>query len=235
MNREPAASKRAGWPAELAVLVSGGLDSAILVGEALRGGSTVHPLYVRHGLAWEDVEQRHLRRFLEAIRQPGLRSLTTLDLPVADLYGDHWGLTGRDVPGADTPDEAVLLPGRNVLMLAKGMLWCHREGIRTLALAVLRGNPFPDATPEFFSSFQDSANRGLGGAVQLLRPYAQLGKIEVLHRGRDLPLEGTFSCIRPSAGLHCGLCNKCAERRRAFSSAGLEDHTSYQAPLAGAR
>src|SRR5579872_6676877 len=111
-------------PPELAVLVSGGLDSAILVGEALGAGSAVHPLYVRNGLSWEPVEFQHLRRFLEAVHTPALRPLTVLEMPVADLYGDHWSVTGRGVPGADTDDGAVFLPGRNVLLLSKAMLWC---------------------------------------------------------------------------------------------------------------
>src|SRR5262245_36461186 len=108
MNREPKTT-------DLAVLVSGGLDSAILVGVALREQAPVHPLYVRHGQYWEEVELAHLRRFLDVIRQPKLRPLNVLDMPVADLYGDHWSLTGRNVPDADSPDEAVFLPGRNVL------------------------------------------------------------------------------------------------------------------------
>src|SRR5947209_1491894 len=116
-------------PPPLAVLISGGLDSAVLLGEALRDRPAVHPLYVRTGLYWEAAELQHLRRFLEALSGPALRPLHVLELPVADLYGEHWSLTGRDVPGADTPDEAVFLPGRNVLLLAKAILWCHLRDV----------------------------------------------------------------------------------------------------------
>jgi 7-cyano-7-deazaguanine synthase len=45
--------------------------------------------------------------------------------------------------------------------------------------------------------------------------------------GRELPLEHTYSCIRPVSGLHCGQCNKCAERQRAFAEAGMVDPTVY--------
>ena len=65
-------------PSALAVLVSGGLDSAILLGEALRNHAAVHPLYVRNGLSWEAVELQHLHRFLEAVHTGGLRPLTVL-------------------------------------------------------------------------------------------------------------------------------------------------------------
>jgi 7-cyano-7-deazaguanine synthase len=211
----------------LAVLASGGLDSAILLGEALRERPAVYPLYVRHGLVWEAAELHHLQRFLEAVRTPALRPLAVLEMPVADLYGGHWSLTGRGVPDADSADEAVFLPGRNVLLLAKAMLWCHLHGMPAVALAPLESNPFPDATPAFFEDFQVVVSRGIGGAVRVLRPYAGLRKAVVMHRGRGLPLELTFSCIRPVAGRHCGQCNKCAERRRAFTDAGLADPTEY--------
>jgi 7-cyano-7-deazaguanine synthase len=224
--------------AAVAVLISGGLDSAVLLADVLRGeapglrGKTyeaVHPLYVRCGLTWEPVELKHLQRFLEAVRRPALRPWRVLEMPVADLYGDHWSLTGRGVPDAASPDEAVFLPGRNVLLLAKALLWCHLNGVGAVALAPLEANPFPDATPEFFSTYQAVVNRAVGGAVRVLRPYAALDKVEVLRRGRGLPLELTFSCIRPVDGRHCGRCNKCGERRRAFAAAGIADATDYAA------
>jgi 7-cyano-7-deazaguanine synthase len=214
--------------APLAVLASGGLDSAILVAEAAAGRAAVHPLYVRHGLFWEEAELAHLRRFLQAIARPALAPLEVLEMPVADLYGPHWSITGRDVPDERSPDAAVFLPGRNVLLLAKALLWCHLHGVGTVALGTLQANPFPDATPAFFHAFEDAVSQGLGGRVQIECPYAGLSKSEVMQRGRGLPLELTFSCLRPVQGRHCGVCNKCAERRRAFAAAGMIDRTPYQ-------
>jgi len=211
----------------LAILVSGGLDSAILVGDALRSGNIVYPLYVRNGLFWESVELEHLRRFLDALRSPNLRPLYTLELPVADIYLSHWSLTGRIVPDADTPDEAVFLPGRNVLLLAKAILWCHMNHVPAVAMAPLASNPFPDATPEFFRAYESIVNQAVEGSVRVLRPYATLHKSDVMRRAGELPLGLTFSCIRPIGRLHCGRCNKCAERRRAFIDAKLGDPTEY--------
>jgi 7-cyano-7-deazaguanine synthase len=216
--------------APLAILVSGGLDSAILLGETLRAGRTVQPLYVRSGLIWEAVELDYLRRFLDALKEPKLRSLHGLDVPVNDLYPPHWSLTGRDVPDAKSPDEAVFLPGRNVLLLAKAILWCHLHSVGAVALAPLASNPFPDATPDFFRDFESIVNRAIGGSVRVFRPYAELTKRAVMQRGQGLPLELTFSCIHPVGTLHCGRCNKCAERRRAFADAQMPDPTKY-APL----
>lgn len=211
----------------VAILMSGGLDSAILLGEALRTSTQVFPLYVRCGLHWEPVELRHARRYLAALERPALQPLTLLDVPVADLDPTHWSVTGQNVPGADTPDEAVFLPGRNVLLLTKAMLWCHLRGVSAVALGVLGSNPFPDATPGFFSACEDLVNRGIGGSVRILTPFAQMHKTDVMQLGRELPLQHSFSCINPVDERHCGQCNKCQERRMAFRVAGMPDFSLY--------
>src|SRR5262249_9523389 len=147
-----------------------------------------------------------------AVDGPELQRLQVLELPVADLYGPHWSTTGRSVPGSDTPDEAVFLPGRHVLLLAKAMLSCLLHRVPAVPLARLDLNPFPESTRAFFAAYQNAVNRGIGGTVEVRRPYAGLSKVEVMRRGQGLPLGLTFSCIRPAAGRHCGCCNKCAER-----------------------
>ncbi len=186
----------------------------ILLAEAARAYPAVFPLYVRTGLRWEAVEREYLDRFLFAIRTPALQPLITLDQPVDDLYGSHWSISGEGVPDANSPDSAVFLPGRNVLLLAKPLLWCHLNGVPEIATAPLGSNPFPDATPDFYDGFAAIVSRAVEGNVRVLRPYAALHKVDVLRRGRGMPLEHTFSCIQPAHGLHCGVCNKCGAKTR---------------------
>jgi 7-cyano-7-deazaguanine synthase len=211
-----------------AALVSGGLDSAILCVELLRQFPRVVPIYIRSGLRWEDAEIRALERFLAAVRGERLDRLVRLDEPIADVYGAHWSTIGQGVPGSETADEAVYLPGRNLLLTIKAAVWCRLRDIRTLALGSLGSNPFPDSTPEFFSGLEDLLNAAMGGGLRLIRPFAALHKAEVLAIGRNLPLHLTFSCIDPVDGHHCGRCNKCAERKRGFRDAGMSDRTLYR-------
>ncbi len=215
-------------PAALAVLASGGADSSVLVADAARRGVAVHPMYVRFGLAWERVEEAHLRRFLAALPASlDVRPLVALDLPIADVYGAHWSVSGVEVPDAATPDEAVYLPGRNLLLLAKTSVWCALHGIEAIALGTLAANPFADASPAFFGAFGALAELALGGRLTVSTPFSGLTKAEVLDRGRDLPLALTFSCVDPADERHCGRCNKCAERRKAFADAGIQDGPPY--------
>jgi 7-cyano-7-deazaguanine synthase len=210
-----------------AVLVSGGLDSAVLLSQLDRRFRQVHPIYTSSGLSWEAEERRYLEQFLKLAELQHTAELVVLEMPVRDVYGPHWSLTGRSVPDASTADEAVYLPGRNLLLLLKAMLWCQLHGVGTLALGILKGNPFPDATQAFFDTFQSAVNRGLSSRVEIIRPFDTLDKAAVIQLGRRLPLQWTLSCIQPQQGLHCGRCNKCAERRRAFLRAGVPDPTRY--------
>lgn len=210
----------------LAVLISGGLDSAILLGDALRLHASVVPIYMRCGLSWEAVEFAYLERYLAALRCPALQPLVALEQPIADVYGQHWSITGN-APLIGTPEEAVFLPGRNVLLLAKSLLWCHLNRVPAIALGSLQTNPFPDATPAFFHSMQEIVNQAMQGKVEVRLPFGGMKKAAAMQLGKDLPLEHTFSCASPMNGLHCGRCSKCGERRDAFADAGMADLTRY--------
>jgi 7-cyano-7-deazaguanine synthase len=216
----------------VAVLLSGGIDSAILVGEQLRKQRTVVPIHVRTGCFWDACEFRAVTRFLAAIDQPNLEPLVSLSLPLADLYADHWSMTGRAVPDETTPDDAVFLPGRNPLLLIKPLIWCVQNEIRELAIATLSSNPFDDATPRFFARFESLIQEATGRRVQIARPFEHLSKAAVMGLAKDIPLEATFSCLSPKEGLHCGRCNKCAERQAAFGRVSGRDPTIYAATIA---
>ena len=213
----------------VAVLASGGLDSAILVAHLATAYDVVQPIYLRFGLAWEEVEERHLRAFLSRLESSAPRPLVVLDCPIADVYGRHWSVSGEDVPDHATPDEAVYLPGRNLLLLAKTFVWCALNGYSAVALGVLKGNPFPDATAAFYRPLEDAVGQGLGlgSPIRILTPFAELSKREVIALGKGLALEWSFSCIAPIDGLHCGGCNKCAERHAAFVELNVPDPTRY--------
>ena len=223
---------RYGEPSTMGLLTSGGLDSAILLYQLLDHGWRVRPFYVRTGCLWQAEELDAVRTLMAALKQPNLDELVELEMPVDDLYADHWSMTGRAVPDNHSPDEAVFLPGRNPLLLLKPSLWCAMHGVSKLALATLAANPFDDAKPEFFERFEAMIQWATGCDVRIVRPFEMLSKRCVMQLGRDVPLELTFSCIAPVGGLHCGQCNKCAERYAAFGHLSGGDPTRYAQEVA---
>jgi 7-cyano-7-deazaguanine synthase len=223
-----------------AVLVSGGLDSVVLLLEEAAHGDA-WPLYVSAGLAWEAAERRALAALLAApplAARASVHPLTVLTLDMSDVYPPaHWAVAGAP-PAYHTPDEDVYLPGRNIVLTAKAAVFCALHGIDRLVLGTLDRNPFPDATPEFRRALQSALTLGLGRALQIAAPYADRTKADVIRRGVQLgvPLELTLSCMDPRAPdgrapRHCGLCSKCRERHDAFRAAGMADPTDYAATV----
>ena len=67
------------------------------------------------------------------------------------------------MPDENTPDSAVYLPGRNLLLLAKSSVWCALNDFSVVALGTLNGNPFADSGPEFFDGLASLASLVLDG------------------------------------------------------------------------
>jgi 7-cyano-7-deazaguanine synthase len=216
-----------------AVLLSGGLDSAVLLAEVARRepGRLLVPVYISVGLAWEREEVAMVKRLLAASTFRDVQPIETLSFDMRDVYPPtHWAIRGEP-PGFDTPDEDVYLDGRNIVLLTKAAVFMARARLSRVYIGPLAGNPFPDATPEFFESMGRALSLGLGTSVEVVAPFATLQKADVIELGRSLgvPLELTLSCVQPVRGLHCGRCSKCRERRDAFREAGVEDPTKYVA------
>ena len=213
-------------------MLSGGLDSAVLAAQEARA-YVVHPVYVAGGLAWEEGEQAIIRGLLS--RPPfsdgahPVQPLVRLEFSLRDIYPQtHWALTGTP-PAYDTPDEDVYLHGRNIALLSKAAVYAASRRISRIVVAPLAGNPFPDATPQFFAALNNAFSLGLAAPIEVAAPFAHLHKDDVVKIGAELgvPFELTLSCMSPSGTTHCGLCSKCRERRDAFHAAGIPDPTTY--------
>jgi 7-cyano-7-deazaguanine synthase len=214
-------------PDRIAILASGGLDSSVMLGEIARKGRHVYPIYIQAGLAWEKHELPTLKRFIRALKLPNLEPVKIFKLPMTDLAGDHWSVTGRGVPGYDAAVSSNYILGRNLSLLTKAAIFCARERIGEIAMAPLESNPFPDARPEFFRAFARAVELGVGIKLKIRAPFAGRTKAEVVRRGAGMALELTVSCARPKGNVHCGACTKCAERVHGFVEAEVPDPTLY--------
>ena len=211
----------------VAVLASGGLDSAVLTAEYLGEGRVVQPIYVRFGLAWEETEETHLRRFLDTLQGSGLRPLVTLAPPGRRHVRRSLEPLRRRRPRRRHPRRSRLPTGAEPAPLGEVVDLVCPPRLSTIAFGTLKGNPFADSSREFFGDVESLVQTAVDHRLEIATPFSELDKAHVLELGRHLQLQHTFSCINPTAGVHCGRCNKCAERQRAFEEASIDDVTTY--------
>ena len=191
----------------------------------------VHPLYVSTGLAWERGELAALDRLLATCavcrqRRAGRHGCLSRSRTCIRRRIGRCAARRRRSTRAD---EDVYLAGRNVVLLSKAAIYCAQHRIGRIALGPLAGNPFPDATPQFFETMARALSLGLDHTIVVDTPFLSMEKSDVIRLGVELgvPLELTLSCMNPQDGRHCGQCSKCRERRDAFREAGVADPTTY--------
>jgi 7-cyano-7-deazaguanine synthase len=217
------------------VLLSGGMDSAVVLAEMRRSGFECHALSFDYG-------QRHrveLERAAEVARSLGAAShrVARIDLRAfgaSALTADIAVPKDRDVAHAhDIP--VTYVPARNTIFLAHALAMAEATGARDIAIGVnaIDYSGYPDCRPEFVEAFERLANlatragaEAAAGGERWMRvhvPLLRMGKSDIVRRGRELgvDLSRTISCYDPSpAGEPCGRCDACQLRERGFREAG---------------
>ena len=217
---------------QVVALVSGGLDSAVLLADLLGRGWDVTALSCDYGA-------RHNRRELACAarlcRSAGVPQVVIRLAFVGRLFRSHLLKGGGPLPPA-AYDAATLrqtvVPFRNGILLAVAAGLAESSGARRVAIAVHGGaHPlYPDCREAFLRHFGEATRLGTYARVRLLRPYARRSKADIVKLGARLKVDfaGTWSCYA-GGRFHCGLCGTCRERRDAFRRAGVPDPTRYLA------
>ena len=217
------------------VLVSGGMDSAVVMAIAREQGFAVNALSVRYG-------QRHtseldaaatLARTLGAAHK-------TVNVDLRSIGGS--ALTDDiDVP-LDQPDATDIpvtyVPARNTIMLSVALGWAEVLGAADIFCGVnaVDYSGYPDCRPAFIDAFERLANlatkAGVEGAgIRIHAPLQHLSKADIVREGVRLGVDfaDTVSCYQADdEGRACGHCDACRLRAEGFKVAGLADPTRYR-------
>jgi 7-cyano-7-deazaguanine synthase len=215
------------------VLVSGGMDSAVVLAIAREQGFAVHALSVRYG-------QRHTSELDAAARVSdalGVVAHKTVHVDLRSIGGS--ALTDDiDVPEAGGPGIPVTyVPARNTIMLSVALGWAEVLGAADIFCGVnaVDYSGYPDCRPEFIAAFEKLANvatkAGVEGAgLRIHAPLMRMGKDAIVREGLRLGVDfaQTVSCYRADAeGRACGHCDACRLRAEGFAAAGVPDPTRY--------
>jgi 7-cyano-7-deazaguanine synthase len=212
------------------VLLSGGLDSATVLAQAIADGMEPVTLSFaygqRHSRELESVDRliahyhlRHTYRVAVDLSQWGGSALTDLTEPVPVA-----GVNPHAIP-------STYVPGRNTVFLAIALSLAEAQNATAIYLGInaVDYSGYPDCRPEYLAAYQrlaELASRaGIEGrAPRLVAPLIQDSKVEIVHRAVRLgvPIALTYSCYQ---GLPqpCGVCDACRIRDRALREAGYPE------------
>ena len=135
-------------------------------------------MYVQAGLFWEHDEISILKKYIIKLNASSIKPIFLLQAPTQNILVNHWSVNGENIPEADSSDESVFIPGRNILLLGLASIWCSGNGIKDIAIGTLFGNPFNDAAKQFFEKFSNVLTEGLGSQIRILAPYISLSKAD---------------------------------------------------------
>ena len=219
------------------VLVSGGMDSAVVVAIARAQGFAVHALSVRYG-------QRHtseLDAAAKVARSLGAVAHKTVSVDLRSIGGsaltDETIEVPLDHPAAPDEIPVTYVPARNTIMLSIALGWAEVLGAADIFCGVnaVDYSVYPDCRPEFIEAFERLANlatkAGVEGAgIRVHAPLQHMSKADIVREGLrlDVDFAATVSCYRADAeGRACGHCDACRLRAEGFTGAGAIDPTRY--------
>ncbi|WP_347247072.1 7-cyano-7-deazaguanine synthase QueC [Thermomonas sp.] len=226
------------------VLVSGGMDSAVVLAIAREQGFAAHALSVRYG-------QRHTSELDAAVRVAkvfGAVAHKTVNVDLRSIGGS--ALTDDIAVPTDTDGHIIgqgipstYVPARNTIMLSVALGWAEVLGATDLFCGVnaVDYSGYPDCRPAFIAGFEALANLATKAGVEgshfrVHAPLMRMSKAEIAREGLRLGVDfaQTVSCYQADAdGRACGHCDACHLRAQGFNEAGILDPTRYMAARFG--
>lgn len=206
-------------PSETIILLSGGIESSVLLHLEHHNGP-VRALFIDYG-------QRAARREQAAAE----RQCRTLGLA---LDGLDVAAAGRAFRARQKQRLHVPLPHRNLVLLSLALSYATQCEARRIGLALNRDDAlsYPSAGRPFLNHFGALAN-DLGN-IEFVTPLIDLDKTGVVLLGVELDVDfaTTYSCLLGHAR-HCGACPQCRHRRAALRHAGMPEPDDFYRHGAG--
>lgn len=213
------------------IAVSGGMDSAVVLGKAIQDGHEVRGVGFRYGSKHNPYENAMAVRLASHYGIP----FHMIDLtPIAAELKSNLLVTGGAIPEGHYEAESMkqtVVPGRNLIFTAvlAGMAQSH--GCEEVHLGIHAGDHaiYPDCRPTFYRAAADAVMYGTDGAVKLLAPFIHRKKSQIVGLGLELgvPFHLTRTCYKQQP-IACGKCGSCQERLEAFVLNDAVDPLDYE-------
>jgi 7-cyano-7-deazaguanine synthase len=218
-------------------VLSGGLDSTVATAY-FKDEYEIHALTFDYGQRSARMEIQSAKTICErlniehtVIELPWLKKLgksaLTSDENVPELELDQ--LDSKSV--CDETARQVWVPGRNIVFTAIATSFAEATGAEKIIVGwdLEEAVTFPDNSKEFLNAFNDVLEIGTLDDIKIEAPVIDMTKKDIVKLGLKInaPLELSYSCYMGGEE-HCGVCESCMRRRRAFGDVGVLDKAKYR-------
>ena len=218
-------------------VLSGGLDCTVAT-SAFAEDYEIHAITFNYG-------QKAFEREVKAARQICGKmnwSHEVIDLPWLSEISASSLNTSEDIPEVSFDDlddiekskktaQSVWVPARNMVFTSIAVSYAESLGAEIIIVGwdAEEAATFPDNSKEFLDAFNELIDVGSPDKIRIEAPAIDLDKEEIVMLGvkTGAPMELSYSCYK-GGEKHCGVCESCMRRKRAFKNLGIEDLTDYE-------
>lgn len=208
------------------VVLSGGPDSSTVAYWAEQQGYDPYAITCKYG----QIATKELEYATQVAERLGI-PIKLVDLSsLKDIFAGVTSLCNEDIPMTSSFSQPIIVPFRNAIFLSIAVSYAVAVGARRVFYGAQGSDePFyPDCRREFYKSFEKAAKLGTDQDIVIEAPFSNIPKSGIIKLGSELgvPFDLTWSCYLNGVK-HCGRCESCVNRKRAFSEAGIADPTEY--------
>ena len=185
---------------KIVLLLSGGLDSSLLLSILSKQGFKVLPLFIDYG-------QRNKNQELKAARYISKHHNCNLHrIEVGPIFKDSLLIKGSN-------SQSAFLPHRNLLFLVLGAIHAFNNKCNVVAIALHAGSNYPDSSKSFVQQATKSIGESIGKEVIIHAPFIDITKNDIAYMAYlvKLPIDKTYSCYLGESE-HCQKCGACLQR-----------------------
>ena len=217
-------------------VLSGGLDSTVAT-------SVYMDNYDIHALTF-DYGQHSLKKELESSKQICEKLNITQTVIKLDWLNDISNstlTTDKSLPQlkddnlddkefCDNTAKSVWVPGRNTVFTSIALSYAESMDASIIIVGwdYEEAVTFPDNSKEYLNSFNQLIRNGSFQDIKVKAPLINMNKAEIVKKGYEInaPMDLSYSCYKGENN-HCGICESCLRRKRAFKQVNITDPTQY--------
>ena len=208
------------------VILSGGPDSVTVAYWAKAQGYDVTAITFDYG----QKAQHEIEIAAEIAEGLGIEHKIVDLSNLSMIYEGVTSLVDKSIDVTSEFTDPIIVPFRNGVFMAVTVAYADGVGANHIFYGAHGSDePFyPDCRREFYEAFQKAAQLGTEKPIEISSPFSDLEKSGIIKAAVELgvPLEKTWSCYL-NGPVHCGACESCHNRQKAFKDAGIPDPTEY--------